>query len=202
MRVLAVFPAARTSEVETGWEDRWRLFHRPVRIGPLWVGPPWEHAPGDSVAVVIDPGRAFGTGAHPTTRLCLELLLGEERGGVLDVGCGSGVLAIAAAKLGHDPVVAVDLELSAVEATRANAERNDVAVDARRLDATGSPLPRADLALANIALGAVGELGSRLAAPRVVTSGYLASDVPTLDGFRRVERRELDGWAADVHARL
>ena len=200
--MLAAFPAARTSEVETGWEDRWRGFHRPVRVGPLWVGPPWELAPGDSVPVVIDPGRAFGTGAHPTTRLCLELLLGEERGSVLDVGCGSGVLAIAAAKLGHDPVVAVDVDLSAVEATRGNAERNDVAVDARRIDATASPLPRTDLAFANIALGAVEEVGVRLAAPRVVTSGYLAPDVPSLEGFRRVERRELDGWAADVHARL
>jgi ribosomal protein L11 methyltransferase len=199
--VLAAFPAARTSEVETGWEDRWRAFHRPVNVGPLWIGPPWEHAPSDSVAVVIDPGRAFGTGAHPTTRLCLELLLDEGPGSVLDVGCGSGVLAIAAAKLGHNPVLAVDVDLSAVEATIANAERNDVAVDARRLDAVASPLPRADLALANIALGVVEELGRRLDAPRVLTSGYLSSDVPNLDGFRRVERRELDGWAADVHAR-
>src|SRR5262249_25077102 len=64
LRVLAAFPDARTSEVESGWEERWRAFHRPVRIGPLWVGPPWEQAPSDSVAVVIDPGRAFGTGAH------------------------------------------------------------------------------------------------------------------------------------------
>jgi ribosomal protein L11 methyltransferase len=200
--VLAAFPAARRSEVETGWENRWRDFHRPVRVGPLWVGPPWEQAPADSVAVVIDPGRAFGTGAHPTTRLCLELLLGEEQGSVLDVGCGSGVLAIAAAKLGHRPVVAVDVDPSAVEATKANAQRNDVAVAARRLDATASPLPRADLAFANIALGAVETLGGRVAAPRIVTSGYLGSDAPSLEGFRNVERRELDGWAADVHARL
>jgi hypothetical protein len=71
----------------------------------------------------------------------------------------------------------------------------------RRIDALTAPLPRADLALANIALDAVEELGGRLDAVRIVTSGYLASDAPRLEGFRRLERRELDGWAADVHAR-
>jgi ribosomal protein L11 methyltransferase len=151
--------------------------------------------------VVVDPGRAFGTGAHATTRLCLELLLEEPRGSVLDVGCGSGVLSIAAAKLGHEPVSAVDVEEPAVAATCANAARNGVVVDARRADARLAPLPRADLALANIALAAVEALGERLDAGRVITSGYLARDVPLLSGFRRVGRRELDGWAADVHRR-
>jgi ribosomal protein L11 methyltransferase len=202
LRVLAEFPAARSSEVEAGWEDRWRTFHRPVRIGRLWVGPPWEEAPPDAVAVVVDPGRAFGTGAHPTTRLCLELLLDEEPGSVLDVGCGSGVLAVAAAKLGHAPVIAVDVDGSAVEATRANAKRNDVTVEVHLLDARGVRLPRAQLALANIALDAVEALSGRLDAGRVVTSGYSAADVPVFDGYRRLRRHELDGWAADVHARL
>jgi ribosomal protein L11 methyltransferase len=200
--VLAAFPDARTTEVDTGWEDRWRAFHRPVRIGPLWVGPPWEQVPSAAVPVVVDPGRAFGTGAHPTTRLCLELLLAEERGSVVDVGCGSGVLAIAAAKLGHAPVAAVDIDESAIAATRANADRNGIAVVARRLDALTDALPSADLALANIALEAVEELGGRLDTARVVTSGYVTTDTPRLEGFRRVERRELDGWAADVHVRL
>jgi ribosomal protein L11 methyltransferase len=98
-RLMQVFTGTSASDVEEGWEERWREFHRPVRIGPLWVGPPWEHPPPVAIAVVVDPGRAFGTGAHPTTRLCLEALLDLQRGSLLDVGCGSGVLAIAAALL-------------------------------------------------------------------------------------------------------
>ena len=199
LRVVAAFPDARTSEVEEGWEDRWREFHRPVRIGPLWVGPPWEQPPDDAVAVVVDPGRAFGTGAHPTTRLCLELLLGQPAGSVVDIGCGSGVLAIAAAKLGHTPVTAIDADESAVAATRANAAANGVALEALARDALGDPLPAAKLALANIALAAVEALGGRLTSARVITSGYLAADRPKLGGFTLVERRELDGWAADLH---
>jgi ribosomal protein L11 methyltransferase len=199
LRVLEQFPGARTSEVAEGWEDRWREFHRPVRIGPLWVGPPWEQPPGDAVAVVVDPGRAFGTGAHPTTRLCLELLLDQPAGSVLDIGCGSGVLAIAAAKLGHAPVTAIDADMSAVSATRANAAANRVALDALQLDALTDALPGAELALANIALAAVETLGERLTSARVVTSGYVAADRPKLAGFTLAERRELDGWAADLH---
>lgn len=199
--MLAAFPAARTREVEAGWEDRWRAFHRPLRVGALWVGPPWEPAPADAVAVVVDPGRAFGTGAHPTTRLCLELLLAEEDGSVLDVGCGSGVLAIAAAKLGHAPVLAVDVDPSAVAAAGANAARNGVIVDTRRVDALRAPLPAAKLALANIALDVVEALGGGLDVTRLVTSGYLSTDVPSVSGYDHIERRELDGWAADVHER-
>src|SRR5207237_4668829 len=112
-RLLEACGRTDATDVEAGWEERWREFHRPVRIGRLWIGPPWEAPPGDALAVIIEPARAFGTGAHPTTRLCLELLveLRSELGAataVLDIGCGSGVLSIAAAKLGFAPVRAVD----------------------------------------------------------------------------------------------
>jgi ribosomal protein L11 methyltransferase len=167
------------------------------------VGPPWEAdtAPPGAVAVVVDPGRAFGTGAHPTTRLCLELLLEQPGGSVLDVGCGSGVLSIAAASLGHAPVTAVDLAEPSVQATLANAAANAVSLTARLLDATTEPLPPVDLVLANIALGAVEDLGPRLDAVRLIASGYLLSDRPRLAGFRHLERRELGVWAADLFER-
>jgi len=200
-RVLGAFPHAVVSDVEPGWEERWRDFHRPVRIGPLWIGPPWEVPDGNAIAVVVDPGRAFGTGAHATTRLCLEFLLGQGPGSVLDVGCGSGVLAIAAAKLGHGPVIAVDFDEAAIETAKANAAVNGVEIDARRLDASERPLPRADLALANIALEPVEALGGRLEVERAITSGYLVADQPQLGGLRRTGRRELDGWAADLFER-
>src|SRR3954463_15412871 len=113
----------RTSEVGDDWAERWRSFHRPVVVDHrLLVRAPW-HPPAEGALdeVVIDPGQAFGTGAHATTRLCLELLLGLAPGGpLLDVGCGSGVLAIAAAKLGWAPVVGLDHDGEAVAATRAN----------------------------------------------------------------------------------
>jgi ribosomal protein L11 methyltransferase len=201
-RVLAEFPDALISEVADGWEDRWREFHHSVRIGALWVGPPWEAPPPDSIPVVIDPGRAFGTGAHPSTRLCLELLLDEQACSVLDVGCGSGVISIAAAKRGFEPVIAIDLEEAAVEATGQNARANAVDLDVRLADATEGELPECGLVIANISLAAAESAGPRFAADRAITAGYLARDELALPGFRRLERRELDGWAADLFSRV
>src|SRR6185295_18772766 len=137
----------RTSPVAPDWHDRWRSFHRPVVVGPLWVGPPWEQAPRGAIPVVIDPGQAFGTGAHPTTRLCLELLHDVERGRLVDLGCGSGVIAIAAARLGFSPVTAVDFDPAAIEATERNAAVNGVVVEARAFDLRAAPAPRADVAV-------------------------------------------------------
>ena len=188
------FDVVSAEEVEDDWPDRWREFHHGVRVGRFWVGPPWE-------AIVIDPGRAFGTGAHPTTRLTLELLQTLETGSLLDVGCGSGVLSIAAAKLGFAPVVGIDLDDAAVEAAQANAAANGVEVEARRADALVDELPRADVVLANIQLEVVERLLPRLAAPLVVTSGYLAGDRPEVDGWEHADRREGDGWAADLFVR-
>jgi ribosomal protein L11 methyltransferase len=169
-----------------------------VRVGPFWIGPPWIDPPGDVVPVVIDPGRAFGTGAHPTTRLCVELVAELEPQSLLDVGCGSGVLAIAAALRGFRPVVAVDVDPDAIDAARRNAAANAADVDVRELDATTAPLPETDVAVANVSLEVVEALLPRLPSRLAVTSGYLDTDQPALAPFRRVGRRTLDGWAADL----
>jgi ribosomal protein L11 methyltransferase len=199
---LAGLGEVEETAVEPGWEDAWKRFHRPVRIGRLWVGPSWERPDRDAVSIVIDPGRAFGTGAHPTTRLCLELLLAVEPAGLLDLGCGSGVLAVAAAKLGFAPVVALDLDEAAVSATRANAAANGVEVEARLADVLGDPLPDVEVAVANIAPAAVGVVGSRFAGRRLLTSGYLAAERLSLPDWRHVDRLEHAGWAADRFERV
>jgi ribosomal protein L11 methyltransferase len=200
-RIWQAFGGAASSAVDEDWIDRWRQFHKPVRVGGLWVGPPWEQPDPGAVPVVIDPGRAFGTGGHPTTRLCLELLEQEERGSVLDVGCGSGVLSIAAAKLGFAPVLAVDVDPQAIEAAERNAAENGVSVDVRLADLRDGDLPETALAVANITAEAVEELSPRLRSPRLISSGYLVFDEPRLEGYAIERRIEEAGWAADVHVR-
>ena len=197
-RLWAFFGGARAADVEGGWEDKWRAFHRPVQVGRLWVGPPWEEPPAGTLAVVVDPGRAFGTGSHPTTRLCLQALQELEPQTLLDVGCGSGVLSIAAALLGFEPVIGVDVEGPSIEATLENAAVNGVRVDAR-LVAPDERLPSASLVVANISLESVEALPGRIEARTLVTSGYFASDQPELEGYTHVRRTALDGWACDVY---
>jgi ribosomal protein L11 methyltransferase len=186
------FDVVEIDAVQQGWEDAWREFHHGVTVGRMWVGPPWEAPPPDSVPVFVDPGRAFGTGAHPTTRLCLELLQALEPASLLDVGCGSGVLSIAAAKLGFSPVTAIDIDAVAREVTQANAAANGV-----ELTLGEEPAP-ADVGVMNIALDVVESLLPELPVRRVITSGYLERDEPTAAGWQRVDRRTRDGWAADL----
>ncbi len=197
-RMCWQLPAATVEPVDEGWEDAWRAFHRPVEVAGIWLGPPWETPTDPSRAVVIDPGLAFGTGAHPTTRLCVELLAGLECGGsLLDVGCGSGVLAIVAARLGFGPVTCVDVDPVAVETTVANARANGITVEARVLDALDEPLRAADVAVANVLLGPVETILTRLDAREAITSGYLEGERPAHPGWAHVETALLDGWAAD-----
>jgi ribosomal protein L11 methyltransferase len=200
-RLRELFSDVSSRSVEPGWEERWREFHRPVWIGPIWVGPPWEQAPGDSVAVVVDPGRAFGTGSHPTTRLCLEFLLSLAPGSLVDVGCGSGVLSIAAAKLGFAPVTAIDHDAAAIAAARRNAAANRVQVEVRLADAHAGLLPAADVGFANIDLRSVEGLGPVIEVGTLVGSGYFHQRMPSVAGYAHRERRIDGGWAADLFVR-
>jgi ribosomal protein L11 methyltransferase len=195
----SAFDEVSAEAVEPGWEDRWKSFHQPVVIRRLWVGPPWATARKGLVPVVIDPGRAFGTGAHPTTRLCLELLQEIEPGSLLDAGCGSGVLAIAAAKIGFGPILAVDNDPEAIEATARNAEENGVVLDEVRVsDVLADPLPPTDVAVCNIGLPVLEELAPRLECGLLVASGFLETDDVRLDGYEIVSRHEQGEWAAVV----
>jgi ribosomal protein L11 methyltransferase len=201
------------TEIPDDWADRWRDFHRPVAVGEgrLVVRPSWLSAadspPG--VEVVIDPGQAFGTGAHATTALCLELLLdladaGEAVGPLADLGTGSGVLAIAAAKLGWAPVIACDSERAAIEAAGDNARRNGVELEVRRCDLRREPPPDAPTIVANLTAPLLESVAERLTEPpdRIVCSGLLGNEVTrVVDAFARhglavAERRQEGEWAA------
>jgi ribosomal protein L11 methyltransferase len=199
-----------SAEVPGDWDRRWTEFHKPVLVaGGIWVRPPWEPPARDGlIDLVVDPGQAFGTGAHPTTRLCLELLAGEEAGGPLaDWGTGSAVLAIAAAKLGWSPVIGADHDQASIDAAAENAAANGVELDLRKVNLREEPPPPAPIATANLMSPLLKEIAARLAdgaeAPRtLICSGIL---VPELDsvadafapvGLEERDRRAEGDWGA------
>ncbi|MCW3065257.1 MAG: ribosomal methyltransferase [Solirubrobacterales bacterium] len=200
-----------TREVRDDWADRWREFHRPLVLGDrLAVRPPWIEVQSAKVDIVIDPGQAFGTGAHATTRLCLEALLDlEPRGPLLDLGSGSGVLAVAAAKLGWGPVTAVDHDPLAVAASAENARANGVELSVARCDLRTGPLPTAPTVVANLLRPLLLVYAERLAEPpeRLLVSGLLAGEVDEVAGafarrgMREAQRRERGGWASALLSR-
>lgn len=197
---------------DPAWRRALRGFHRPVVAGGVRVRPPWvAPAPGFH-DIVIDPGMAFGTGQHATTRTALELMQHvPSRGPVLDAGCGSGVLAIAARRLGMGPVCAVDSDPHAVRATARAARANMVdAITATRLEIGVHPLPAAHVLLANITLEVLGVLAAALRdahdttplPAHAVLSGLRAHEVEdamaAFAPFGLVGRERLagDGWAS------
>jgi ribosomal protein L11 methyltransferase len=199
------------TEVPDDWADRWRDFHKPLLVGGrLWLRPSWEPPREGAIDLVVDPGRAFGTGAHPTTRLCLELLLevaAEGAAGPLtDLGSGSGVLAIAAAKLGWGPVGGYDHEPLAIEAAAANARANGVEVHLERMNLRETLPKLAPTVVANMTapvLAAVAKLVTAENAPRtLICSGLLPNELDATAavlapcGLAESERRRNGDWAA------
>ena len=198
-------------EVPDDWAERWKRFYFPVLVGGrLYVRPPWERPAerGGVEEVVIDPGGAFGTGTHPTTRMCLELMLEAPAGGSFtDLGCGSGVLSIAAAKLGFDSVLGVDADRAAVDETDRNARANYVQVDVRRLDLRSEPVPVADVMAANLTARLCETVAAGWAQRgerpgTLIASGFLREDADRIAGALAAcgleeQRRVVSGdWAA------
>ena len=199
-----------SKEVPDDWADRWQDFHEPVLVGGrILVRPSWADSQPGSIDVVVDPGQAFGTGAHPTTRMCLELLTeladaGLAAGPLADWGTGSGVLAIAAAKLGFAPVVACDHEQAALDAARASSEANGVELDLVRLNLRRESPPMAPTVAANLTAPLLREVTSRIQGrpERVVCSGMLGSEVDEVAqavsalGLEIRDQRSSADWAA------
>jgi ribosomal protein L11 methyltransferase len=198
------------TEIPDDWADRWQDFHKPLLIGGrLWLRPSWERPRAGAIDIVVDPGRAFGTGAHPTTRMCLEILAETAAagggGGLTDLGTGSGVLAIAAAKLGWGPVAGFDNEPPALEAASANAAANSVAIDFVRVNLRQALPPLAPTVVANLTAPLLREVAGRLSGrppERLICSGLLRTEADAVRaafadaGLGEEDRRTASDWAA------
>lgn len=186
------------------WLESWKAQFTPIRIGPFFIRPSWSDARDDGIPLVLDPGMAFGTGLHPTTRQCLDAVGALELDGrsVLDVGTGSGILAIAAAKRGARPVVAVDNDPLAVRAATDNAQRNDVRVEVSEgsaADVAGT----FDVVLANLVADVIVRIAPELRArvgDTLVCAGIVEGKAAAVEraladeGLRVTDRAQTDDW--------
>jgi ribosomal protein L11 methyltransferase len=199
-----------STEIPDDWADRWRDFHKPLLVADrLWLRPSWEPPRDGAIDVVVDPGQAFGTGAHPTTRLCLELLCeleaaGEGGGELVDLGTGSGVLAIAAAKLGWSPIRAYDHEPAAIEAAAANAAANDADLRLERMNLREQLPGLPPTVIANMTAPILTAVARQMteAPAAMVCSGLLPGELDDVAaifgeaGLREADRRREGDWAA------
>ena len=200
-----------TTSVPDDWADKWVDFHRPIEVsGRIGVRPSWWDPTDGLIDVVVDPGRAFGTGGHPTTRLCLGLLIeleeaGEASGPIADWGTGSGVLGIAAAKLGWSPVTGCDREEASLETARANAEANGVEMLVERVDVREGPPPVEPSVVANLTGNLLRDCAAHLAAAggapvKLICSGMLEEEIDEVvgafapTGLEETERRIEGDW--------
>ena len=206
----AELPAHELEQIEDqDWERSWMDNFHPMRFGQrLWIVPSWHAAPEpDAVNLLLDPGLAFGTGTHPTTSLCLQWLDAQQLRGktLIDFGCGSGILAIAGLLLGAEHAVGTDIDIQALEASRDNAQRNQIADDHFDLYLPEHmPSAPADVLVANILAGPLVSLAPQLASlvkpgGLLALSGILAEQTEEIlqayqDDFDLDPVAEQDGW--------
>ena len=194
---------------EEDWLESWKASFTPIRVGRFLIRPTWAERsdPGGSIVVELDPGMAFGTGLHPTTQQCLEALSELDLAGrsLLDVGTGSGILAIAAGQRGSRPITATDVDELAVRAARENCERNGVAATVR-LGSAGDVPGTFDVVVANIVAATLQsiapDLRARLAPGGVIVlAGIIAEqerDTAAAFGLRQLARSQRDDWVSLV----
>ena len=200
--VLPDWLPAVPEAVPDGWRTAWRQFHHPTQIGDVWVRPPWLDEPAD--AIILEPGHAFGTGSHGTTRGAGQLLLDEPPGRLLDLGCGSGLLAVLGAYRGHSPILAMDIDGHAIESTRENALVNGFAdrIEVIVGDAIVAPLPASDLVVANIERKLIEMLLQREGLPdRIIVSGLRIEDEVNMTGWELQRQIVLGGWCSALLTR-
>ena len=203
-------PSVKTEILEDkDWIRAWMDSYHPMQFGPrLWVCPSWREPPEpNAVNLLLDPGLAFGTGTHPTTALCLQFLDAEVKGNelVVDFGCGSGILGIAALLLGAKEMVGIDIDPQALLATRDNAERNHITTDRYQVYLPNkNPTVQADITVANILAGPLAALAPEIAAltksgGKLALSGLLAAQAEEISGcysqwFDLNPPKQLEDW--------
>ncbi len=218
LEIVGVSAAIEVAQIpDEDWKLSYRRHFKTERIGRrIVVHPPWEPMPTDGVVITLDPGLAFGTGKHETTRACLEFIdeLSDECGSFLDMGCGSGILSIAAAKLGFAPVCGFDVDQEAVDASVENAAKNGVAVEYFRYGLGAKvrrELPKVDLVAANI----LGPLLIRFVdeivpcvGKHLVISGILTELYPDVlkayeaQSLKEVSRKTFGEWTTGLLVRV
>lgn len=211
---LGTLAVSQQGVQEQDWSECWKQYYKPFRAGQhLVIKPSWENwnaAPGDLI-IELDPGMAFGTGTHETTAMCVEMIEKHYHGGkVLDVGTGSGILAIAAARLGADSVLGVDIDPMAVRVAQENVEKNGLSreIDIRQGDlVAGLDNVQCEFAVANILADVIALLAAPLKAHLTANATFVCSgilkereqdvvDVLTRNGYQLFDRMQKGDWVA------
>lgn len=201
--VLDEFPDARLTEVrDEDWQDNWKQYYKPIKIGRLTVVPEWEERDSESINLVLDPGLTFGTGSHATTHMCLEAMQEIDLTGktVLDLGCGSGILGIGTMLLGARECTAIDIDDKSPKVVTSNASLNGVEINAMCGDVLGKVWSGYDIIIANIVADVIVQLIPNVRSPYFLCSGIIEGreeeieNVLSINGFDIIRHFHEDEW--------